>query len=507
MHQEQGAHIQSTRDDLAASLACTFVEGGHGHVVVCVGELDAATVPELRRSLAEGLRTAPYEVVVDLSKVPFFDCSAIGAFVDARAFLRSAGGDLTLHGTNPLGRRLLHIVGLADLEDRHPTTVLDAPPNPPDDAATLVEAWVATCATEVYRSSELVFADPAGVASALVALLDGPSPMLDPSTIARLLRVAGRTEEADATVAVLQVMALIAVTRSWISARVTPVRQEVRQRRLDHAGVALTLAVLEELESIGLIDPLTGLLNRRALDRDLPRVLTAARRHDQCLSVVMIDVEGLKATNDRFGHAAGDQTLRDVATNLSSALRAGDNAYRIGGDEFVLVLPDLCPEDVDGVMQRTVVGAKGAFTWGCAWVRGEPDSISDLDRAGRLVELADARMLAFRARREEGADRDSRRAAARASAMPADPAVELAGQLEVGSHGAVVIEQAKGVIAERFGLPIDQAAVILRLFAKDHQRSVISAAAGLINHTLDLDDFTTSRAAVSDLASCPADQP
>lgn len=86
-------------------------------------------------------------------------------------------------------------------------------------------------------------------------------------------------------------------------------------------------------------DALTGLLNRQALDRMLPRELAAAERNGQTLALVVIDVDHLKRINDSFGHAAGDQLLNKVALALSGALRRSDMAFRMGGDEFVLLLP------------------------------------------------------------------------------------------------------------------------------------------------------------------------
>ncbi|NGP53870.1 GGDEF domain-containing protein [Thioalkalivibrio sp. XN8] len=86
-------------------------------------------------------------------------------------------------------------------------------------------------------------------------------------------------------------------------------------------------------------DGLTRLLNRQALDRMLPRELAAAERQGHELAVVMIDLDFLKPINDLWGHAAGDRALQTVAEAINAALRQSDLAFRVGGDEFLLLLP------------------------------------------------------------------------------------------------------------------------------------------------------------------------
>ncbi len=93
------------------------------------------------------------------------------------------------------------------------------------------------------------------------------------------------------------------------------------------------------LQKQAFADGLTGLLNRQALDRMLPRELAAADRQGRPLSLVMIDVDYLKHINDTWGHAAGDRALRAVAAAIATSLRQSDLAFRLGGDEFMLLLP------------------------------------------------------------------------------------------------------------------------------------------------------------------------
>lgn len=87
-------------------------------------------------------------------------------------------------------------------------------------------------------------------------------------------------------------------------------------------------------------DPLTGLFNRRYLDDTLPRELSLSWRRGSCLSLVVLDIDFFKRFNDGFGHEAGDLAIRGCAHVLAQNLRKSDIACRLGGEEFVLVLPD-----------------------------------------------------------------------------------------------------------------------------------------------------------------------
>jgi diguanylate cyclase (GGDEF)-like protein len=95
---------------------------------------------------------------------------------------------------------------------------------------------------------------------------------------------------------------------------------------------------LKKLQINAATDPLTGLYNRRLFEDHFERELNRSLRHSQHLAVAMLDLHQFKEVNDRYGHARGDLLLRIVATTFRKSLRTSDYAFRIGGDEFALLL-------------------------------------------------------------------------------------------------------------------------------------------------------------------------
>jgi two-component system cell cycle response regulator len=111
------------------------------------------------------------------------------------------------------------------------------------------------------------------------------------------------------------------------------------------ARVRLQLRRKRDYESIleqALIDPLTGAFNRRYLEAQAPRLAARCRAERNPVAVLMIDVDNLKQINDAFGHPAGDRVLKQIVDRVTSALRPSDLA-RMGGDEFVVVMPEADP--------------------------------------------------------------------------------------------------------------------------------------------------------------------
>ena len=107
-------------------------------------------------------------------------------------------------------------------------------------------------------------------------------------------------------------------------------------RRLD-AAVA---AEVERLAEMAITDPLTGLRNHRAFHEDVARELQRVGRTGVPLALVLLDLDDLKAVNDTHGHQAGDERLQALADAIRATGRGADVAYRVGGDEFAVILPD-----------------------------------------------------------------------------------------------------------------------------------------------------------------------
>ena len=101
------------------------------------------------------------------------------------------------------------------------------------------------------------------------------------------------------------------------------------------------VAALEDVYRLAHHDTLTGLSNRVTLQDRLGQALTRARRHGNRVAVMMLDLDHFKNVNDALGHTVGDGLLQAVATRLSARMRASDTLARVGGDEFVVLLPDL----------------------------------------------------------------------------------------------------------------------------------------------------------------------
>lgn len=106
------------------------------------------------------------------------------------------------------------------------------------------------------------------------------------------------------------------------------------------------------LSSIALVDSLTQLGNRRALDWELPRQIEAARAQDYALSLLMLDIDHFKHVNDRYGHLAGDQVLRLFSDRLRQYMRYYETPFRYGGEEFVVLLQNTSIQEATKTAER-----------------------------------------------------------------------------------------------------------------------------------------------------------
>jgi diguanylate cyclase (GGDEF)-like protein len=108
----------------------------------------------------------------------------------------------------------------------------------------------------------------------------------------------------------------------------------------------------EEVYKLAALDPLTGLYNRRSGEQRLAQEMSRSTRHGHPLTILALDLDDLKHVNDTFGHPAGDDLIRSFAERLNSAIRGSDLAFRLGGDEFLVLLPECRPEAVRVVLGR-----------------------------------------------------------------------------------------------------------------------------------------------------------
>ena len=108
----------------------------------------------------------------------------------------------------------------------------------------------------------------------------------------------------------------------------------------------------EEVYKLAALDALTGLHNRRSGEQRLAEEISRAQRHGRPLTILLLDLNGLKQINDKYGHAAGDEVIRQFAARLIRAIRGSDLAVRLGGDEFLVLLPECKPEEVRHVLNR-----------------------------------------------------------------------------------------------------------------------------------------------------------
>ena len=161
----------------------------------------------------------------------------------------------------------------------------------------------------------------------------------------------------------------------------------------NQAAMAVRNAQLyEHLRRQVLHDPLTGLLNHRAVFERLEAELAEASVGCLPLSVIVLDLDDFKSVNDREGHLAGDRLLRRVAETLREALGETDAAGRIGGDEFVLLLPGMGGEAVavaERLVARITADTGTSASAGVARMRpGELDATSLIDRADQALREA-----------------------------------------------------------------------------------------------------------------------
>ena len=170
-------------------------------------------------------------------------------------------------------------------------------------------------------------------------------------------------------------------------------------------GFALSLAVQtliaaevlsrlkRRMDNLARTDQLTGTLNRRGIAEVLERELHRSSRRQRDLSVVSIDLDGLRSVNNTQGHTAGDRLLERATAHWIDRLRRRDSIGRTGGDEFLFVLPGTTLEQAERIVEELAADAPGAWSAGAATVKPG-------DSVGTLLDRADQRMYDNKAARQ-----------------------------------------------------------------------------------------------------------
>ncbi len=150
-------------------------------------------------------------------------------------------------------------------------------------------------------------------------------------------------------------------------------------RALEHAHLERENdRLFKEVQRLAVTDGLTGLFNRHKLDEALANEFERARRYKRPLSMVMIDMDGLKTINDTYGHPAGDAALKLVADVIRSHIRRVDMPARFGGDEFVILLPEVELELAVKIAERI-----------CEKIRPNEDHADMFTVSGGVAQLSD----------------------------------------------------------------------------------------------------------------------
>ena len=155
----------------------------------------------------------------------------------------------------------------------------------------------------------------------------------------------------------------------------------------------------EEFERMAMIDSLTGLYNRRVAEGRLASEAARSARYGHALTVIAFDLDKFKQINDTYGHPAGDQVLKEFARRLDAAIRKSDIAVRMGGDEFLMLLPECDTGQVQTVLDRLAsleieyAGTRIPFHFSAGWVGYEKGETPEqfLERADRIL-YAEKRM-------------------------------------------------------------------------------------------------------------------
>jgi diguanylate cyclase (GGDEF)-like protein len=199
--------------------------------------------------------------------------------------------------------------------------------------------------------------------------------------------------------------------------------------------VVLEYDEFKKLRTNAVTDPLTGLYNRRLFGESFEKELNRARRYGLPLGIVILDLHRFKEVNDKYGHPRGDDVLKAAANTFQKALRTSDSAFRIGGDEFALLLPQTDPDQalalsrrVEAVFAEIVRPLQLAIS--VTMDHGVANYPQDGDQSDRLIHVADERLYRWKHASQK---RSNPLAAARPAFPPeASPAASVPASIASG---------------------------------------------------------------------------
>ncbi|HKV04569.1 MAG TPA: GGDEF domain-containing protein [Candidatus Acidoferrales bacterium] len=176
-------------------------------------------------------------------------------------------------------------------------------------------------------------------------------------------------------------------------------------------SLAKVQTLTDEVYKLAALDQLTGLYNRRSGEQRLAEEISRAVRHERPLTVLLVDLDGLKQINDKLGHGAGDLILKGFSERLQKAIRGSDLAVRLGGDEFMVLLPECRADEVKHVLSRLeglevdYEGAKIPCRFSRGWTDYKPG-----ETAEELLRRADEALYADKRAGKQHAEEQPSRA-------------------------------------------------------------------------------------------------
>jgi|SRR5882762_575685 len=244
---------------------------------------------------------------------------------------------------------------------------------------------------------------------------------------------------------------------------------------------------LKKLELNAVTDPLTGLYNRRLFAETFEKELNRARRYTQPLGLVTLDLHRFKEVNDKHGHPRGDDVLRAAAATLKKALRTSDSAFRIGGDEFALLLPQTdsaqalaLSRRVETVFAEMLQPLQLAVT--VAMDHGVAIFPQDAEQADQLIRIADERLYRLKhANHNKTTNGSARPELSLVPETPAGPAPERSASQPqpISIEARRAIEKTESSVAEAVPAPSARASADLvpapsRVFAVQRKAERVS---------------------------------